>query len=113
MAFPLFNSIATWFLKKRIHQIELFIKYPHEVQQEVLQDLVGMAKKTKMGYQHDFRSLNTYAAFSRRVPIVQYEDIAEEINTSRLGEDNLFGQPQLSGMPNLVEQQMQKASTSP
>ena len=90
MAFPLFNSIATWFLKKRIHQIELFIKYPHEVQQEVLQDLVGMAKKTKMGYQHDFRSLNTYAAFSRRVPIVQYEDIAEEINTSRLGEDNLF-----------------------
>ena len=95
MAFPLFNSIATWFLKKRIHQIELFIKYPHEVQQEVLQDLVGMAKKTKMGYQHDFRSLNTYAAFSRRVPIVQYEDIAEEINTSRLGEDNLFGQPQI------------------
>ena len=48
MAIPLFNSIASWFLKKRIHQIELFIKYPNEVQQEVLQDLLGFAKKTKI-----------------------------------------------------------------
>ena len=90
MAFPLFNSIATWFLKKRIHQIELFTKYPNEVQQEVLQDLVGIAKNTKMGYRHDFSSINNYSAFAERVPIVQYEDIADEINSSRLGEDNLF-----------------------
>ncbi|MEN8769614.1 MAG: GH3 auxin-responsive promoter family protein, partial [Candidatus Arcticimaribacter sp.] len=61
MAIPLFNSIASWFLKKRIHQIELFIKYPNEVQQEVLQDLLGFAKKTKIGYQHDFSSINQYA----------------------------------------------------
>ena len=90
MAFPLFNSIATWFLKKRIHQIELFVKYPNEVQQEVLQDLVGMAKKTRMGYKHDFSSINNYKVFSQRVPIVQYEAIADEINASRLGEDNIF-----------------------
>lgn len=90
MAFPLFNSIATWFLKKRIHQIELFTKYPNEVQQEVLQDLVGIAKNTKMGYRHHFSSINNYKAFAERVPIVQYEDIADEINASRLGEDNLF-----------------------
>ena len=46
MAIPLFNSIASWFLKKRIHQIELFIKYPHEVQQEVLQDLLRVSEQT-------------------------------------------------------------------
>ena len=45
MPFPLFNSIASWFLKKRIHQIELFLKYPVEVQQEVLMDLITFAKK--------------------------------------------------------------------
>src|SRR5258706_290318 len=28
------NSILTWVMKKRIHQIELFMKYPHEVQDE-------------------------------------------------------------------------------
>ena len=96
--------------KKRIHQIELFVKYPNEVQQEVLQDLVGMAKKTKMGYKHDFSSINNYKVFAQRVPIVQYEAIADEINASRLGEDNIFGQHPLNGMPNQVEQQMQKAS---
>ena len=36
MPIPLFNSVASWFLKKRIHQIELFMKYPNEVQQELL-----------------------------------------------------------------------------
>ena len=49
MPFPLFNSIASWFLKKRIHQIELFLKYPVEVQQEVLMDLISIAKNTKIG----------------------------------------------------------------
>ena len=90
MAIPLFNSIASWFLKKRIHQIELFIKYPNEVQQEVLQDLLGFAKKTKIGYQYDFSSIHQYREFARRVPIVTYEDLASEITAGRQGEDNIF-----------------------
>ena len=90
MPFPLFNSIASWFLKKRIHQIELFLKYPIEVQQEVLMDLVSFAKNTKMGYQYDFNSINSYTEFKKRVPIRSYEEIAEDINKSREGEDNLF-----------------------
>ena len=90
MAIPLFNSIASWFLKKRIHQIELFIKYPHEVQQEVLQDLLGYAKKTKMGYQYDFSSIQQYSEFACRVPIVTYEELAAEITAGRQGEDNIL-----------------------
>lgn len=90
MAIPLINSIASWFLKKRIHQIELFIKYPNEVQQEVLQDLLGFAKKTKIGYQYDYSSINRYSEFARRVPIVTYEDLAEEIAAGRQGEDNIL-----------------------
>lgn len=90
MAFPLFNSIASWFLKKRIHQIELFLKYPLEVQQEVLQDLISYAKKTKVGYQYDFNSIRTYEQFNQRVPIITYEDIAEDVKDSRNGEDNIF-----------------------
>ena len=90
MPFPLFNSIASWFLKKRIHQIELFLKYPVEVQQEVLMDLITFAKKTKIGYQYDFNSIKGYAEFKERVPIKSYEEIAEDIKKSREGEDNLF-----------------------
>jgi hypothetical protein len=32
------NSIAYWIMKKRMHQIELFMKYPHDVQDEWLQN---------------------------------------------------------------------------
>ena len=90
MPFPLFNSVASWFLKKRIHQIDLFLKYPIEVQHELLQDLIGIAQKTKMGYAHDFKSITNYDVFSKRVPVVSYEDIASEIEASRQGEGNIF-----------------------
>lgn len=112
MAIPLFNSIASWFLKKRIHQIELFIKYPNEVQQEVLQDLLGFAKKTKIGYQYDFSSIHQYSEFARRVPIVTYEDLASEITAGRQGKIIFFGPRPSSGMQNLVGPLTQKASTS-
>ena len=90
MAIPLFNSIASWFLKKRIHQIELFIKYPHEVQQEVLQDLLRVSEQTEIGLNYQFNSITNYEVFKSRVPLVAYEDIATDINRSRKGEANIF-----------------------
>ena len=90
MAIPLFNSIASWFLKKRIHQIELFTKYPHEVQQEVLQDLLRVSEQTQVGLKYEYGSINNYEIFKRRVPIVIYEDIAPQIKRCRKGEGNIF-----------------------
>ncbi len=90
MPIPLFNSIASWFLKKRIHQMELFIKYPHEVQQEVLQDLFRISEKTEKGLQHEFSSIKNYETFKERVPIVTYEEIASDIKRSREGVTNIF-----------------------
>ena len=90
MPFPLFNSIASWFLKKRIHQIDLFLKHPIEVQQEVLQDLLGFAQKTAVGVKYDFTSIHRYETFAERLPIVTYEDIASDINASRNGAQNIF-----------------------
>ena len=90
MAIPLFNSIASWFLKKRIHQIELFIKYPHEVQQEVLQDLLRVSEQTEIGLNYQFSSITNYEVFKSRLPLVAYEDIAKDINRSRKGEANIF-----------------------
>ena len=51
MPIPLVNSIASWFLKKRMHQIELFVKYPNEVQNDVLSKLIvnGISKAMAIG----------------------------------------------------------------
>ena len=90
MPIPLFNSIASWLLKKRFHQIELFLKYPGEVQQEVLQQLLELARETEIGKKHEFETLNSYNAFSERVPIVSYEEFEPKIERTRRGEQNIF-----------------------
>lgn len=90
MPIPLVNSIASWFLKKRFHQIDLFLKYPNEVQAELLQDLLIMAKDTEIGRTYDFGSINNYQTFSERLPITSYEEIQEVIERSRRGENNIF-----------------------
>jgi len=90
MPIPLVNSIASWFLKKRIHQMELFIKYPHEVQQELLRNLITKAKNTEVGKRYHFSEINNYQKFRERVPIQKYEDIEGDIERSRKGEHNIF-----------------------
>ncbi|RKR14069.1 GH3 auxin-responsive promoter [Maribacter vaceletii] len=90
MPIPLFNSIASWLLKKRFHQIELFIKYPEEVQAEVLSQLIEYAEDTEIGRRYDFISVKNYQTFRERVPIVSYEEVQPIIERTRKGEQNLF-----------------------
>lgn len=90
MPIPIVNSIAAWFLKKRFHQIELFLKYPNEVQHELLQDLISIAKDTEIGKQYDFSSISNYKTFAERLPITSYEDNQINIERSRKGENNIF-----------------------
>jgi hypothetical protein len=90
MPFQFVNSIASWLLKKRIHQIELFVKYPFEVQEEVLHDLLYTAQDTVYGRTYDFKSIDNYATFAARVPLSHYEDLAEDIEKSRQGMQNIF-----------------------
>ena len=90
MPIPLVNSIAAWFLKKRSHQIQLFLKYPNEVQTELLQNLIAIAKDTEIGKQYGFESISSYTEFASRVPISTYEDYQDVIERSRNGETNIF-----------------------
>ncbi|TVZ58620.1 GH3 auxin-responsive promoter [Flavobacteriaceae bacterium MAR_2010_105] len=90
MPIPLVNSIASWFLKKRFHQIELFLKYPNEVQNELLLELISIAKDTEIGKQYDFESIKDYTTFANRIPISAYEDYQDVIERSRRGEHNIF-----------------------
>jgi len=90
MPIPLVNSIASWFLKKRFHQIELFLKYPNEVQEELLFQLLSKAKDTEFGKRYDFKSIKDYATFSNRIPVSTYEDYKDVIERARKGEHNIF-----------------------
>ncbi|QYA24301.1 GH3 auxin-responsive promoter family protein [Gramella sp. MT6] len=90
MPIPLVNSIASWFLKKRIHQMELFIKYPNEVQNELLKNLISKARNTEFGNKYHFHEIDSYEKFRERVPIQNYEGYESVIERSRLGESNIL-----------------------
>jgi len=90
MPLPIINSVASWILKKRVHQIELFLKYPNEVQEELLLNLVRSAESTIIGKKYDFDSIKSYQTFSERIPVSTYEDLEPLIEQTRRGEQNVF-----------------------
>jgi len=90
MPLPIINSFASWVLKQRIHQIELFLKYPNEVQEELLMNLIRSSEETVIGKQYDYASIKSYQTFTERVPISTYEDLEPLIERTRKGEQNVF-----------------------
>ena len=90
MPLTIINSFASWVLKQRIHQIELFLKYPNEVQEELLMNLIQSSKNTVLGKEYDYASIRSYATFSQRIPISTYEELQPLIERTRQGEQNVF-----------------------
>ena len=90
MPFSFINTVASWMLKKRMHQIELFVKYPIDVQNEELKKLVQQAKNTEFGKKYDFSSIDNYQTFSERVPSFTYEEFFPIINKTINGNQNIF-----------------------
>jgi hypothetical protein len=77
-------------MKKRIHQIDLFMKYPMEVQNELLDKLIDDAEKTEWGRKYDYRSLRSISDFKERLPIQDYDHIKPYVDRLRKGEQNLL-----------------------
>lgn len=87
---PILNSIASWLMKKRMHQIELFIKYPVDVQQEWMMSLLTDAADTAYGKLHGFAGIRNYEQFRQQVPVTTYETLKPWIERTRRGEQNLI-----------------------
>lgn len=90
MPLKLIHSIASWLIKKRLHEIELFMKYPHEVQNEWLIELVTTAQYTEFGEKYYFSEIKNYHQFAERVPLQDYESLKPYIERNRKGEQNLL-----------------------
>ncbi len=90
MPISLFHTVVSWILKKRKYQIDLFLKHPIEVQEEVLYDLLSEARNTYVGKKYGFKNIKSYEAFAKRVPIRKYESIEPMIERNRQGEQNVL-----------------------
>lgn len=92
----LFNSIASWLMVKRMHQIELFMKYPHDVQREWFLKLVESGSETEWGKGFDYKSIRTPEQFRERVPLQTYDSLKPWIERLRRGEQNLLWPAEIS-----------------
>ena len=78
-----FNSIFAWIIKKRIHQIDLFKKYPFDVQQETFEKLIYIAKDTEWGKENHYSNIKImirlneifYQLFYLDSSLIQFYDI--------------------------------------
>jgi len=84
-----FNSIFSWIIKKRIHQIELFKKYPIEVQHEVFVSLIERAAHTEWGKKYNYTSIKSESDFRDQVPLTEYADLAPYVDRLLKNEQNL------------------------
>ena len=84
------NSLVTWIMKKRMHQIELFIKYPNEVQEEWFENLITNAENTEWGKKYDYKSIEGANEFRQRFPIQTYDTLKPYIERMMKGEQNVL-----------------------
>ncbi len=70
--------------------MDLFRKYPAEVQQDAFQKLIARAADTEWGKAHHFSKIKTINDFRKSTPIQTYEDVKPYIDRLRQGESNLL-----------------------
>ena len=107
------NSILSWVMKKRIHEVELFMKYPVEVQNEWFDKLLRQARDTEYGKKYDFRSISSQEEYRNRVPIVSYEELYPHGCIAFYKGSKIFcGPAKFVGLPSPQELPMPRVSLS-
>ena len=86
----LINSAISWFIKRRIQQIEYFMENPHLVQNKIFKKLIESAKDTEWGKKYHYSSIKNYKDFTERVPVNDYEKLKVYIDRTLKGEQNLL-----------------------
>jgi hypothetical protein len=80
----------SWIIKKRMHQTELFMMYPHDVQYEWFRRLMNAARDTEWGKKYDYSTITRVEQFRERVPVSDYDAIKPWVERLRKGEQNLL-----------------------
>ena len=71
-------------------QTQKWANNPVETQQKVLKSLLFQSKNTLFGKDHNFDSINSFADFSKNVPVRDYEDLKVYIDKVVEGQNNIL-----------------------
>ena len=85
-----YNTLVSYVIKKRIHQIDFFKKYPLEVQKDVFFELIDKAKNTEWGKTFNYDKIKSIQEFKQTIPIQSYDSLKPFIERIRKGEQNIL-----------------------
>lgn len=77
-------------MKKRMHQVDLFLKYPHEVQEDWRVRLIQSARQTEWGKKYDYTTIRSLKNLKERVPVSNYDALKPYIERVMHGEQNIL-----------------------
>lgn len=81
---------AKIFAKNIRKKIDKWASKPEATQKKVFQELIDKAKDTKFGKDHDFKNIKSYADFSKKVPIRDYEELRFYVEKMVAGEEDVL-----------------------
>jgi len=80
----------SWFLRKRIPQIEYMYENPSEIQMDIFYELLTALKFTEFGDKYGANEILSYETFKKRIPLQTYEDIKSDIQRMMKGEQKIL-----------------------
>lgn len=87
---PILNSFISWIITKRLYQIDLFRKYPVQVQEEALEKIISGSFHTAFGQSHGLSEVSSYTDFTRQIPVRDYAEIKPWIQQALDGEKDIL-----------------------
>lgn len=82
----LINQLLQLYFAPRLREIDYFRRHPHEVQQQQYARLLKAGERTAFGREHGIYAGMPYEEFCRRVPVMEYADLAPYVERIRGGE---------------------------
>ncbi|HKL36540.1 MAG TPA: GH3 auxin-responsive promoter family protein [Salegentibacter sp.] len=81
---------AKIFAKKIRKKIDNWASKPEATQEKVFKELIKKGKDTKFGKDHDFKNIESYADFSKKVPVRDYEQLRFYVDKMVAGEEDIL-----------------------
>ncbi|MBX2828746.1 MAG: GH3 auxin-responsive promoter family protein [Flavobacteriaceae bacterium] len=81
---------AKIFASRVVKKMNRWISKPVETQEKIFRELLGKAKNTQFGRDHDFASITSHQEFASKVPIRDYEQLRPYADKVVAGEENIL-----------------------
>lgn len=85
-----FNSIFSWYIKRRISKIYSFQENPIDTQSIVFKHLVSKYSKTEFGKFYGLKPNSTYSYYKEKIPLHTYESFKPFIDKHLNGDKNII-----------------------